>query len=347
METSIPIQNIYYMLSYAYQTLNLSEYKKLGVEQFTDVKELYAEILSIGIPVLIRGGLMKEYINITEKATVLRGKIDIHSSIKQNTLADKKLVVIHDEFSEDNLPNQIIKSTLVCLYRSIQVREEHRKKFSSYLPYFSKVSDIELHLSRWKDVRYNQQNIRYQFLIDICRFIYEALLLVEDVGREERPHFEDDQRLASLYEKFVFAFYTRETDFLVSRPQIKWMVDNEFSEALPVMRTDLVLKKGDQTLIVDTKFYSENMISRFENSPVKQRSTNLYQIFAYINNWKLQKDEVVGGMLLYAKTGVMTQPNHRYEIKGKTVIVTSLDLNQHFDGIKNDLISVVSDYFSN
>jgi len=96
METKIPIRNIYYMLAYAYQTLNLSEYKKMDVEQFANIKELYAEILSIGIPVLIRGGLIKDYININEKSTILRGKIDLHSSIKQNTLVDKKLTVIYD-----------------------------------------------------------------------------------------------------------------------------------------------------------------------------------------------------------------------------------------------------------
>ena len=91
MKNSIPIKNIYYMLAYAYKTLNLSEYKKIGAESFIDTKELYAEILSIGLPTLIRSGLIKDYINITEKSTILRGKIDLHSSIKQNAFVDKKI----------------------------------------------------------------------------------------------------------------------------------------------------------------------------------------------------------------------------------------------------------------
>ena len=334
------------MLAYAYQTLNLSEYKKLDVEQFRNVKQLYAEILSIGIPALIRGGLMKGYININEKLTVLRGKVDINSSIKENALAVKKLNVIYDEFSEDNLLNQILKTTLIHLHRSLQIRSEHRKKFLSYLPYFSNVSDIELSLSIWKNVQYNHQNIRYQFLIDICRFIYEELLLTEAAGSQKWQHFQDDQQLAALYEKFIFAFYKRETPFRVSRPQIKWTTDDENTVALPIMQTDLVLKRDNKVLIVDTKFYSESMISRFENSLIKQRSNHLYQIFAYINNWKYQKDEDVGGMLLYAKTRAMTQPDYCYVIKGKTIIVTSVDLDQSFEGIKKDLILFASDYFN-
>ena len=107
--SKIPIRNIYYMLSYAYQTIGLSEYQRMNVEQFDNVKGLYIEILKIGLPVLIRGGLIKDYVQETDRTTVIKGKIDIGSSIKQNALVDKKLVVLYDVFSEDVLLNQIFK----------------------------------------------------------------------------------------------------------------------------------------------------------------------------------------------------------------------------------------------
>ena len=81
--SNIPIRNIYYMLSYAYQTLNISEYKQLGTENFENVQELYTEILSIGIPVLIRGGLSKDYISVEDTSNVIKGKIDINATIKK------------------------------------------------------------------------------------------------------------------------------------------------------------------------------------------------------------------------------------------------------------------------
>ena len=110
--SKIPIQNIYYMLSYAYQTLGLSEYQRMDVEQFRNVKDLYTEILKVGLPALIRGGLIKDYIRESDKTTVIKGKIDINASIKRNALVDKKLVVLYDEFSEDVLLNQILKATI-------------------------------------------------------------------------------------------------------------------------------------------------------------------------------------------------------------------------------------------
>lgn len=343
---NIPIRNIYYMLSYAYQTLNLSEYKQIGTEKFKNVKELYAEILSIGIPVLIRRGLSKDYISIEETSNVIKGKIDINSTIKKNSLVNKKVAVVYDEFSENILLNQIIKATLVYLSRSNKINKKMRRLFFALLPYFAEVSDVELDLQLWKNVRYNRQNIRYQFIVDVCRYIYEELLFDESSKSQIMKEVQDEQRLSSLYEKFIFAFFKRETNYNVSRPQIQWKVDDGFTEALPIMQTDLVLKKDKKTLIVDAKFYSENMVARFEGGAAKQKSGNLYQIFTYINNWKKETDETVAGMLLYAKTTALNQPNHIYHIKDNQIFVVSLDLQQDFNGIKENLLAYANKFFS-
>ena len=58
----IPVQNIYYMLSYAFQVLNEKGYKDIATEQFDNVAELCAAILSKGITVQLKRGLGKEYI---------------------------------------------------------------------------------------------------------------------------------------------------------------------------------------------------------------------------------------------------------------------------------------------
>jgi 5-methylcytosine-specific restriction enzyme subunit McrC len=325
------------MLAYAYQTLNFSEYEKLSSEVFENVKDLYSEILLIGLPVLIRGGLLKEYIRIDDRTTVVRGKIDINSSIKRNALVNKKLVVVYDEFSEDILLNQILKAVLMYLSKSSKLPKDKRRKFFSFLAYFSNVSDVELTTNLWKRVQYNRQNIRYQFLLDICRFLFEELLISEG-GAAKHHGLDDSQKLSSLYEKFVYAFYKRETCYVVTHPQIPWKVDNGFVDALPIMQTDIVLQNQNNTLIIDTKFYSENMTKRFESGAAKQKSANLYQIFTYVNNWQTKADERVSGMLLYAKTLSDEQPNHLYKINGNQISVITIDLNQDFTAIRNDLI---------
>ncbi|QTN01640.1 restriction endonuclease [Sediminibacillus dalangtanensis] len=343
---NIPIRNIYYMLSYAYQTLNLSEYKQIGTEKFDNVKELYTKILSIGIPILIRGGLSKGYISVEETSNVIKGKIDINSTIKKDALVNKKVAVVYDEFSENVLLNQIIKAALVYLSSSNKISQKMRRLFYGMLPYFTEVSDVELDLKLWKNVRYNRKNIRYQFIVDVCRYLYEQLLFDESSTSQMMKEVQDEQRLSSLYEKFIYAFFKRETKYKVSHPQIQWMVDDEFTDALPIMQTDLVLQKDNKTLIVDAKFYSDNMVARFEGGAAKQKSGNLYQIFTYINNWKKEPDETVAGILLYAKTTSLSQPNHIYHIKGNQIIVISLDLQQDFSGIKDNLLAYANQFFA-
>ncbi|MEK4072628.1 5-methylcytosine restriction system specificity protein McrC [Paenibacillus sp. FSL M7-0656] len=343
---NIPIRNIYYMLSYAYQTLNLFEYKKIGIEKFENIENLYAEILSIGIPVLIREGLIKDYTSVEEISNVIKGKIDINSTIKKNTLVNKKVAVVYDDFSEDILLNRIIKATLVYLSSSNKISQKKRRIFYALMPYFTEVSDVELDLKLWKNVRYNRQNIRYQFIVDVCRYLYEQLLLDESSTSQMMKEVHEEQRLSSLYEKFIYAFFKRETKYKVSHPQIQWRVEDEFKDELPIMQTDLVLQKDKKILIVEAKFYSENMVARFEGGAVKQISSNLYQIFTYVNNWRKKPNETVAGMLLYAKTTALKQPNHMYNIKGNQFFVVTLDLQQDFSGIQKNLIACVNQFFA-
>ena len=112
----IRIQNIYYMLAYAFQVLNEQGYRNIATEDFDNTAELCAAILARGISTQIKRGLGKEYIPRTEALSSLRGKIDITESIKTQALQRKQLVCSYDEFSVNSYMNRIIKSTVQALF---------------------------------------------------------------------------------------------------------------------------------------------------------------------------------------------------------------------------------------
>lgn len=56
-DKSILIKNIYYMLSYAFQTLNQSNYEEIAAEKFEDMQNLFAAILAKGIGFQLKQGL--------------------------------------------------------------------------------------------------------------------------------------------------------------------------------------------------------------------------------------------------------------------------------------------------
>lgn len=333
------------MLAYTHDSLKFQEFKRVGEEEFENVLELYATILSLGVPSLIRAGLLKEYRVFTEQSGVVRGKINLSDTIKSNSLIRKKLIVSYDQFSEDNLLNQIIKATLENFRSQKRVSTPIRKKIFSLLPYFADVSDVQLDLRLWDGIIYSKQNIRYNFMVDICRYAFEQILIDESQDDFLRKSVNDNRKLSALYEKFVYEFYRRESPYTVAHNQINWLVSDGYTSALPKMQTDIVLRDGKSTLIIDTKFYSKNMAQSFEGAEYKQLSSNLYQMFAYLNNWSMITDANVGGMILYAKTSDEYQPNHSYWIKGQSVVIDVIDLDQPFTQITEQLLKLAEKSF--
>ena len=82
----IKIQNVYYMLSYAFQTLKEQGYKDVATEQFNNVAELCAAILIKGVTLQIKRGLGRDYISETDTLPDIRGKINITESIKTQSI---------------------------------------------------------------------------------------------------------------------------------------------------------------------------------------------------------------------------------------------------------------------
>ena len=204
----IPIQNIYYMLSYAFQVLNEQGYKNIATEQFNNTGELMAAILEKGIAIQIKRGLGKEYIPQTEALSSLRGKIDIAESIKTQSMLRKQLICTYDEFSVNSIMNRIIKSTVELLLRS-NISKQRKKNLRKLMVYFSEVDFIDLYTVNW-NVQYNRNNQTYRMLISICYLVVKGLLQTQSNGHTKLMDFLDEQRMCRLYEKFILEYYRRE-----------------------------------------------------------------------------------------------------------------------------------------
>ena len=81
----IRMKNVYYMLAYAYQTLNEEGFSSVKSEDFENVHDLMAAILIRGVSNQIKRGLHRDFVRQTEILGNLRGKIDITSSVKHQT----------------------------------------------------------------------------------------------------------------------------------------------------------------------------------------------------------------------------------------------------------------------
>lgn len=341
----IPIRNIYYMLAYAFQVLNEQGYKNIATEQFDNVAEMCSEILSKGVSMQLKRGLGREYIQKTEPLSTLRGRIDISESIKTQSILKQQLVCSYDEFSENSYLNRIIKTTMELLLQS-DIARVRKKELRKLLVFFGNVDSLDIHTINWH-VRYNRNNQTYRMLISICYLVIKGLLQTNADGSTRLMDFVDEQRMCRLYEKFILEYYRKHfPELSASASQIPWALDDDITDMLPVMQTDIMLSHKNKVLIIDAKYYSHTTQAQFDIRSI--HSGNLYQIFTYVKNKEAQLADVpheVAGMLLYAQTDETVQPNSSYRMSGNRISVRTLDLNRAFAEIAAQLDEIAMSYF--
>jgi len=342
----IPIRNIYYMLSYAFQVLSEQGYKNIETEQFDNVAELCAAILSKGVSLQLKRGLGREYIENSESLSSVRGRIEISESIKTRSLLKRQLVCSYDDFSENSYMNRIIKTTMVLLLHA-DIAPLRKKELRKLLVYFGNVDLLDVHTINWK-IQYNRNNQTYRMLISVCYLVIKGLLQTNTDGTTRLMDFLDEQRMCRLYEKFILEYYRKEFPKLtVNASQIPWALDDGINDMLPVMQTDIMLSQANKVLIIDAKYYGHTTQTQYDIHTL--HSANLYQIFTYVKNKEAELANVpheVSGMLLYARTDEAVQPNNRYQMSGNKISVWTLDLNLEFSEIAAQLNAIVDEHFA-
>jgi len=339
----IPIRNIYYMISYVLPTLHQQKYKKVGTENFHNVADLCAEILALGVESQLKRGLGRAYIPKEEALSSLRGKIEMTESLKAQTMRGNQLICCYDDFSVNSYMNRIIKSTMLLLLGS-RIAKERKKKLRKLLVFFGDVDTLDIHTINWT-LKYDRNNQTYRMLISVCYMVIKSLLQTTETGSTKLMDFLPEEKLHSLYEHFILAYYRKH--FPELRPEarrLEWAV-NEAVDMLPAMRSDVHLQKGSTVLIIDAKCYQSSTQAWFDKRTF--HSGNLYQIFTYVKNrhYELGDSYEVSGMLLYARTDEDIQPDATFTVHGSRLSVRTLDLNLPFEEIAAQLDGIVEEFF--
>lgn len=333
------------MLSYAFQILQEKGYSNIATEDFDNAAELFSAILSKGISLQLKRGLNKDYIEVREPLSAIKGKIDISDSIKTRSVMKSQLICSYDEFSENSYFNRILKTTVLLLLKA-DISKSRKKELKNLMMYFSNVDILDVHNIDWH-IRYNKNNQSYHMLLSICNLVIKGLLQTQQNGTSKLMNFLDEQNECRLYEKFILEYYRKHfPQISVNAEQIPWQLDDGVKDMLPIMQSDIMLKKGDNVLIIDAKYYSHTTQSRFDSHTL--HSANLYQVFTYVKNKEYElreKEHKVSGMLLYARTDEEVQPNNTYYMSGNRIDVRTLDLNLQFSDIALQLDNIAKGAF--
>ena len=348
IDKGIFIKNIYYMLAYAFQVLCQKNYMEIASEEFQNVQDLFAAILARGIAQQLKQGLYRTYRTETQDLTVLRGKLCMHGTIRNQIQRKKVLSCEYDTLSVNNILNQIVKTTASILIREAAVQPRYRTELKKVMVFLDEVEEIDALRIRWDMLRYQRNNKNYEMLLNICYFVLNGMLQTTEKGTYKMTAF-SDAHMHKLYERFVLAYYRKHHIYLeeIKAARVKWNLkpetENHMICFLPVMQTDIFLKYQEKILIIDTKYYGKTMQLRYNKA--RFHSGNMYQIFSYVKNQDTLGNGNVAGMLLYAKTEEAVTPDSSFVIGGNQISVKTLDLNKEFSIIAAQLDKIVVDYF--
>ena len=343
----IPILNIYFLLCYAWNMLEEKEVADVDAQDMTRLVDLFAKALINGTTHLFKKGLDRGYIEQEEESRRIRGKILFGPSLKRNLFQQCIACCRFDEFSHDVLHNQILKATFRLLLRVRDIDPLLKDDAACLYNRFPNVSDITLDNKLFQRVKLNRNNLFYDFLIHICRIIYDSVLIDEQSGKARFQDFvRDEMKMSLVFEAFVRNFYKKEQNrFIVKRDHIRWHVHvpGEHDIFLPGMETDtsLIARDGSSKIVIETK-YKQAILQANIGGRDKVISQNLYQLYAYLKNLEPLggPNATCKGILLYAAPGqemdfTFSLPNHDIRVK-------TLNLFQPWQGIYKDMIELVS-----
>ena len=344
---NILVKNIFYMLAYAFSDEEWADQKDYGSEAFENIHNLFSAILSRGLEHQLKQGLYKQYIEQKQNINTVRGRIDISGSIQNEVFKRRTITCEYDELSENNFLNQILKTTAVLLLRCENVSRLYKEELKKVIILMTGIDEIAPTVIKWSSIKIHRNNRTYRFLISLCQLILEGMLVNTEKGDYRLASFVYDQYMCRLYEKFILKFYERECPQVkASASQIPWAVEDGNDLMLPTMKTDIMLTKGNEVLIIDAKYYSQATQTYYDSHKIK--SEHMYQIFTYVKNKDAEFGNVphtVSGMLLYAKTDEKVLPNGNYRLDGNKISARTLDLNTDFSVISKQLKGIVEEHF--
>lgn len=339
MASSIPIQNIYYLLCYAWNKLPEGEVVDVSKLNSTELVDLFATVMIGGVNHILRRGLDRGYELHTDELSSLRGRIDVAVSARKMLIAHGRAQCEFDEFTPNTLPNRIIKTTLRQLTNFRTLDSDLRRRLRSLYRDLHEVEDIQLNKFVFRKVQLNFNNRYYAFLLSICELIQSLSFIDETTGDYKFKDFlREEKQMASLYEAFLLNFFKSEFPELQPKSeQIRWIASSDSDSTLsllPRMLTDISLSSKSKKLILDAKYYKKTLSSYYDKQ--KLHSVNLYQLLSYIESYSAQnKDCGVEGMLIYPV--VTDEVNERYLINDKRVYIRTVNLAADWTTIRATL----------
>lgn len=334
------LKNLIFMLSYT---------KKLDIKtsneaRLSTAKNPFIEILikeyAKSLFECLKRLTPKKYVREENNLNYLRGKIKFSENIRNNSSNRAKFYCEYDEFSENNILNQLFLFVSTCLY-NISNDSYNKKALKFIINYYSDIQLVRFDKFKAEKIKLyrNQElfkkpfNLAKMFIektsVDLSKNKFENITLIWDMNK--------------LFEEFVFEIMKKfkdELGYKLVAQKGRRLLKNDTSKKRNTF-VDIMVEKGDgeelERIVLDTKYKEFVSSDDFSNADVFQVSTYCLLHNAY------------HAILLYPKYGT-NGPDRDFElnidekIKEKYQIdFKTINLQYDYIGKKENLESIKED----
>ena len=323
----------------------LSKCNKLSV----DIKELLnsnilnnslldilAKVYSKKLLNELQKGLYREYVSKEEALSIIKGKILISKSIKENTINKNKMNCKYDEFTEDNLFNAILKRAINVILFSIK-NDDVKKELNIINNLFNDVSDIYISNNIILNYKLNRMNNRFLECFTLAKLILLNSSMDKSLGKENG--FSILFEMNYLYEEYIGVLLKEvfnDTNISINtQEKSRYLLWNTLKERNEIaLKPDIVIYKDNKPkVIIDTKWKRSSIDNRETYS-----QSDIYQMYAYITTYT----ECEECILLYPKEENISHSEWRLNqnIADKKISISEISL-ESYETSKKELFNLV------
>lgn len=266
-------------------------------------------------------GLLHGYVEREEALQTVRGRIRFDEQIRRRFGMPLPVEVRYDEFTDDVLPNRLVKAANRRLRRAglrdTARSRETRRRLGRIDALLDGVSLCDYPPNAVPEVKFDRLNRHYERVVKLAR-----LILRQDRFEAKRGKFRASGFLMDMNKVFQ--------DFVTVALREKLRLSpGEFGERSVgsladggeiTLKPDLVWREGRRCVFVGDAKYK-----RIDHAQVP--NADLYQMLAYVTALNLP-----GGLLIYAK-GERDEASYTVRHTGKRLKVAALDLSGDLEDV--------------
>lgn len=306
------LKNLLYMLSLTKKLdIKESEIAKISKNK-NPFLEILIKIYANSLFECLKRFVPKNYITEEDNLNFLKGKLLFSKHIIKNSVNQAKFYCQYDEFSENNLLNQLFYYVSRLLY-FVSNDNENKRILKFITDFFCDIDFKKINIYKIKNLKLTKNQIIFQKPFDLAKMFLENSSI--DMNQHKIKTISLLWDMNKLFEEFVFEFIRRNKDKINEKlennkiERIKYqkgkrlLYCEESKQHYGNTFVDIFLESKDSKFIIDTKYkINEGKFGEFSNSDIFQMIT--YERIHHSQN----------AILIYPTIEKNKELMHKYEL---------------------------------